>query len=56
MVKFQFIRRERNVVDDRIDRTCPREESEHSIIDFPTFHVRKLLLEDKLGNSSVKVN
>ncbi|KAK5844853.1 hypothetical protein PVK06_000994 [Gossypium arboreum] len=52
-VKFQFIQREGNVVANWIVRTCPRGESKLSIIDFPTFHVRKLLLEDKLDNSFV---
>ncbi|TYH49989.1 hypothetical protein ES332_D10G174200v1 [Gossypium tomentosum] len=37
-------------------KTCPRGESELLIIDFPTFHVRKLLLENTLGNSFAKVN
>ncbi|KAG8502826.1 hypothetical protein CXB51_000473 [Gossypium anomalum] len=53
IVKFQFIQREGNMVANWIVRTCPRGESKLSIIDFPTFHVKKLLLEDKLGNSFV---
>lgn len=41
------------MVVDWIVKTCPRGESELTIIDFPTFHVRKLLL-DKLDNSFVR--
>ncbi|MBA0698942.1 hypothetical protein Goari_000620, partial [Gossypium aridum] len=38
MVKFQFIRRERNMVANWIAKTCSRGDSELLIIDFPTFH------------------
>ncbi|MBA0638637.1 hypothetical protein Godav_025346, partial [Gossypium davidsonii] len=38
MVKFQFIRREGNMVANWIAKTCSRGDSELAIIDFPTFH------------------
>ncbi|MBA0602422.1 hypothetical protein Gorai_002602, partial [Gossypium raimondii] len=38
MVKFQFIRREGNMVANSIAKTCSKGDSELAIIDFPTFH------------------
>nr|KJB80216.1 hypothetical protein B456_013G086700 [Gossypium raimondii] len=55
MVKFQFIRREGNMVANSIAKTCSKGDSELAIIDFPTFHGRKLLLADNLGDFFCKV-
>lgn len=55
MVKFQFIQREGNMVANWIVKTCLRGDYELAIIDIPTFHGRKLLLEDNLGDFFCKV-
>lgn len=47
-VKFQFVHREGNMVAEGLARTCPSNEEILVKIDFSSFHVKKLLLEDKL--------
>ncbi|KAK5834918.1 hypothetical protein PVK06_010598 [Gossypium arboreum] len=52
-VKFQFVNREGNMV---ADRTCPSTHVNLHILDAPTFHIRKLLFEDKFDIPYVKIN
>lgn len=54
MVKFQYVPREGNIVADWLIKTCTCEDVELRIIDFPNFHVRKLLLEDKICTFHVR--
>lgn len=47
-VKFQFVSRERNTVADWLTKSCPSSEVNLATNDALTFHVRKLLLKDKI--------
>ncbi|MFQ6651264.1 hypothetical protein Gotur_023695 [Gossypium turneri] len=55
-VKFHFVNREGNTLSDWLAKTCPSTEVNLRILDVPTFHVRKLLLEDKFGDPYVRIN
>lgn len=48
-VKFQFVNRERNKVANWIAKSFLGSVVNLCILDAPTFHVRRLLLEDKFG-------
>lgn len=54
--KFQHVPREGNMVADWLARSCPCIDVELVIINFPIFYVRRLLLEDKLGNPRVRIS
>ncbi|MBA0847427.1 hypothetical protein Goshw_017847, partial [Gossypium schwendimanii] len=49
MFNFQYVPRKGNMATDSLAKTCTSDDVELRIIDFPNFHVRKLLLEDKIG-------
>ncbi|MBA0732504.1 hypothetical protein Gogos_016591, partial [Gossypium gossypioides] len=48
MFNFQYVLRKGNMATDSLAKTCTSDDVELKIIDFPNFHVRKLLLEDKI--------
>lgn len=49
-VKFQFVHRRGNTIVDWLAKIYPNIKVSLRIIDVLIFHIRKLLLEDKLGN------
>ncbi|KAG8486813.1 hypothetical protein CXB51_020358 [Gossypium anomalum] len=55
-VKFQFVRKEWNMVADWLARNCSSNAESLIKIEFPSFHVKKLVLEDKLGDDIVRTN
>ncbi|MFQ6619709.1 hypothetical protein Gotur_000332 [Gossypium turneri] len=54
MFNFQYVPRKGNMAMDSLAKTCTSDDVELRIIDFPNFHVRKLLLEDKIGTFHVR--
>ncbi|KAH1057728.1 hypothetical protein J1N35_035793 [Gossypium stocksii] len=55
-VKFQFVNWEENMIANWLARNYPSSEVNLVKIDIPSFHVRKLLLEDKLGDTHNSAN
>lgn len=55
-VKFQFVKKEGNLLADWLARTCASVDVNLHILDVPNFHVKKLLLEDKFDLSYVRIN
>ncbi|KAK5795671.1 hypothetical protein PVK06_036943 [Gossypium arboreum] len=55
-VKFQFVNREGNMIVHWLARTFPSSEVDLVRIDVPLFHIRKLLLEDKLDDTHIRIN
>ncbi|MBA0869594.1 hypothetical protein Goshw_000345 [Gossypium schwendimanii] len=56
MVKIQYVFKEANMVANCIAKMCPRNILELVISKFLLNNVRKMLLDDKAGNSYVRTN
>ncbi|KAG8485764.1 hypothetical protein CXB51_019103 [Gossypium anomalum] len=55
-VKYQLVNRKCNMVADWLAKSYLSNDVNLVYIDVPTPHVRKLLLEEKLGDSRIRIN
>lgn len=53
-VKLQFVHREENIITNWLKRSCSSNDVNLVPIDIPSSHVRKLLLDDKVGYTNVR--
>ncbi|MBA0575293.1 hypothetical protein Golob_025068 [Gossypium lobatum] len=56
IVKYQFMNRENNLVADWLSKSSLSNDANLVYIDAPTPHVRRLLLDGKLGKHHVRIN
>lgn len=54
-VKFQFVSREGNMIADWLARSCLSNDVNLVTINVLMLHVRRLLLEDKIGDPHVRI-